>query len=100
MLKTQPTLAFVFALAATSCTSVQSTAGLETTDNPATTVVLDEIDANKNREYVTDDTRHQLITCREVESLGSRLPKTECGPVKDDRELFGVIDSGGTQEPH
>lgn len=56
-------------------------------------------DTDDNEGYLGGATPEEIVKCRKVESLGSRLSKTVCGPQKNDSILFGVIDAGGTREP-
>jgi len=56
--------------------------------------------ATGNDDYLGGAAPHEIVKCKSVKLTGSRLPKRVCGPIKDDKALFGVIDSGGYEEPH
>jgi hypothetical protein len=66
-------------------------------DEPAMTAQTTESGTDG---YLDGASPDQVIKCRKVETIGSRLSKTVCGPMRDDSALLGVIDQGGTREPH
>ena len=38
----------------------------------------------------------RIARCRKEAPTGSRITRIDCGPIKDDRKLLGVIDAEGT----
>jgi hypothetical protein len=90
----------VIATIMAGCASAPTDIGPETSNDHSTLASHAGDDAIGNDDYLGGAAPHEVVKCKSVKLAGSRLPKTICGPIKDDRTLFGLIDAGGYEESH
>ena len=90
----------VIATIMAACASAPTDIRPETTNDPPTLASHAADDAIGDDDYLDGAAPDEIIKCRRVKLTGSRLPKRVCGPMKNDRALFDLVDSGGYEEPH